>query len=181
VSAAVDISQAFHDYYGYAIGVAFSFVRDRDTAEDLAALAFERLLRIGGNLGDQPSIKPWIGKTTANLARDLLRHNRILRMEPWDTMAHDHIRPADQDDEPEWSIIRQEDRVSVQEALAGVTEKARRLLILREGQGLSCIEIGQELGMTRTGVKSALFRARQELRLCLRQRQMQQQMEVTSE
>jgi RNA polymerase sigma-70 factor (ECF subfamily) len=179
--SAVDIGQAFHDYYGYAIGVAFLFVKDRDTAEDLAALAFERLLRIGGNLGDRPAVKPWLAKTTRNLSIDLLRQRQRFRWEPWNNELHDQLLTNHQEDDPEWAVSREEGRMIVQEALADMPERARRILVLREGQGLSCIEIGQELGMTRTAVKSALFRARQELRLCLRQRQMQQQMEVTSE
>ena len=59
--------------------------------------------------------------------------------------------------------------VGLDEALAGMPPRLRRVLLLREWQGLSYRELAAELGATQPAVETLLFRARRELARRLRQ------------
>jgi RNA polymerase sigma-70 factor (ECF subfamily) len=52
----------------------------------------------------------------------------------------------------------------VQRILAKLSPKHRVALVLKEYQGLSCDEIAEVMGTSRSAVKSLLFRAREEFR-----------------
>jgi RNA polymerase sigma-70 factor (ECF subfamily) len=52
----------------------------------------------------------------------------------------------------------------VQVVLEKLSPKYRMCLVLREYDGLSCQEIADVMGTTRSAVKSLLFRAREEFR-----------------
>ncbi len=59
--------------------------------------------------------------------------------------------------------------VGLEEALAAMPPRLRRVLLLREWQGLSYRELAAELGATQPAVETLLFRARRELAHLLRQ------------
>ena len=52
----------------------------------------------------------------------------------------------------------------MQRTLNRMTPRNRAALILREYEGLSCDEIGEVLGISRSASKSVLFRGREEFR-----------------
>ena len=55
------------------------------------------------------------------------------------------------------------DLLTLHEALARLPERQRRAILLREWQGLSYVEIAEELGLTVAAVETLLFRARRAL------------------
>ena len=59
--------------------------------------------------------------------------------------------------------------VGLDEALAGMPPRLRRVLLLREWQGLSYRELAAELGTSQSAVETLLFRARRELARRLRE------------
>lgn len=67
-------------------------------------------------------------------------------------------------EDPEREAIRSETQELVQRVLTQMNPRHRLALILREYEGLSCEEIGQIMGLSRSAVKSVLFRAREEFR-----------------
>ena len=72
--------------------------------------------------------------------------------------------PADEASGPEQQLARSELRRAVVRGLDRLPDDARRILILRELDGLSYAEIGKVLRLEPGTVKSRLFRARR--RLC---------------
>jgi len=56
-----------------------------------------------------------------------------------------------------------EELLRLQEALQRLTESQRRAIVLREWQGLSYAEIGNELGLSQAAVETLIFRARRAL------------------
>jgi RNA polymerase sigma-70 factor, ECF subfamily len=58
---------------------------------------------------------------------------------------------------------RSDGLVGLQTALAGLPERQRRAILLREWQGLSYAEIARELGLTKAAVETLIFRARRSL------------------
>jgi RNA polymerase sigma-70 factor (ECF subfamily) len=73
------------------------------------------------------------------------------------------MEPAASDD-PEGEFGQAETSEEVQVILNKLSHKHRTALILKEFQGMSGDEIGEVMGLTRSAVKSLLFRAREEFR-----------------
>ncbi len=59
------------------------------------------------------------------------------------------------------------DRDAISKALEGLSPSLRTVVVLKEIYGLSCREIGQELGVSEGAVKVRLHRARQRLKQAL--------------
>ena len=62
------------------------------------------------------------------------------------------------------SVLADEKRQVIQSALQRLTPEHREVLVLREYQDLSYIEIAETLGLRLEAVKSRIFRARMELK-----------------
>ena len=71
--------------------------------------------------------------------------------------------PADERTSPEQQLTRSEMRRAVARGLDSLPDDARKILILRELNGLSYAEIGKVLHLEAGTVKSRLFRARRKL------------------
>ena len=94
---------------------------------------------------------------------DLLRRRQRVRWLPWETAKHD--RPsARAEDDPERTLLGGETQTAVQRVLAAMSPRNRQAMILREYEGLSCEDIGEVMGVSRSAVKSMLFRGREEFR-----------------
>jgi len=59
--------------------------------------------------------------------------------------------------------IPDEELFGLEDALAGMPERQRRAILLREWQGLSYREVAAELGLTQSAVETLIFRARRSL------------------
>jgi len=68
------------------------------------------------------------------------------------------------DDDPVGDYNQVETSGEVQTVLNKLSPKHRMALVLKESQGMSCDEIGDVMGASRSAVKSLLFRAREEFR-----------------
>jgi len=133
--------------------------------EDAADVTQEVFLKVWRSLpsfqGDS-SFSTWLYRLTDNAAIDLIRKEKKRRGDAslddeeyqWDSLL------ADPNSAPERELEKQELRRSVTEGLAKLSEEHRRVLVLREINGLSYEEIGQILGLTAGTVKSRIARAR---------------------
>jgi RNA polymerase sigma-70 factor (ECF subfamily) len=83
---------------------------------------------------------------------------------PWDPTEHANITPAHVEDEPEYNVEQHEIQHQVQRTLNRMSEKYRLCLVLREYQEMSCDEIADVIKVSRSAVKSLLFRAREQFR-----------------
>ena len=66
--------------------------------------------------------------------------------------------------DPEREALRSERAALVRRALSRLPSRYRTCLLLRETEGLSCEEIGAQLGLSSGAVRTTLCRARQRLR-----------------
>ena len=124
---------------------------DPDQAEDLAQEAFYRLLDKGVT-GTDSGLRSWLFRVATNLARDRSRtretRRRILSAVP----------PPEPIPGPEQDAIRAENVQRVREALEALSERDRRMLLLRE-EGFSYQEIAEVAGVSRRSVGTILARA----------------------
>jgi RNA polymerase sigma-70 factor (ECF subfamily) len=142
----------------------YRMMGDPDDAYDLTQDCFIKAYKALGRTSDDLNVSAWLHRIASNACLDVLRRRQRLRWLPWEAPKHDHLLLSTPLDDPERSAISQETRASVQRALIRMSHRHRTALILREYEGLSCEEIGEVMGLSRSAVKSMLFRAREEFR-----------------
>ena len=127
---------------------------DVDLANDAAQAAWAIAWRRLGSLRDPERLRPWLMSVAANEARQLVR--RRGRRQVREIAIGDAGTPTFDD---ELAI-----RVDLGAALGRIDPKDRTLLALRYIAGMELAEIGREVGMSATAVRSRLARAIMRLR-----------------
>jgi RNA polymerase sigma-70 factor, ECF subfamily len=131
-----------------------------DLTQETFVKAYQALPRTAPDL----NLSAWLHRIASNACMDVLRRRKLIRWLPWETFdTNPGAEPAASDD-PEGEINQAETSEEVQVILNKLSPKHRQALILKEFQGMSGDEIGEVMGLTRSAVKSLLFRAREEFR-----------------
>lgn len=134
-----------------------SYLRKRDEAEDAAQTTFLYALR-ALRRGVVPSSEAaWLLKIARNVCLSRFdsarrRGNLELIQDP-SVLAETAAAPPGADF----------DLMALQAALEQLPQRQRQAILLREWQGLSYAEIGEELGLSVSAVETLLFRARRSL------------------
>ncbi len=135
-----------------------------DDAEDLTQDTFLKAYRALSRTSDDLNVSAWLHRIASNSCLDELRRRQRIRWQPWDGTKHDRLLHGSAGENPERSTLRREAEGAVQEILNRMSARNKQALVLREYEGLSCEEIGEIMGVSRSAVKSVLFRAREEFR-----------------
>jgi len=168
------VEDAFQEHYPAVYRQVQRLMRDPDDSYDLTLAAWEKAQRAWER---RPvvavEVKPWLFRIARNACVDELRRRQLVRWEPLerdrDRGGEGRLPPraallsSDLDD-PEGEALRTERVALVREALGRLPTRYRTCLLLRETEGLSCEEIGIQLGLTSGAVRTTLCRARQRLR-----------------
>jgi RNA polymerase sigma-70 factor (ECF subfamily) len=152
-------------YQDPVYSMALRFVRGEGDAEDIAQEAFFRAYRgLEGFKGDS-KFSTWLYRITWNLCADWLRRNR----KPGRTVLaiEDAADLADVRVDLEQGLVAEEEKRKVREALDGLDEKYRAVLILSYYQKMSYGQIGAVLDVPKKTVETRLYRARKLLRKSL--------------
>ena len=141
-----------------------SLVRDRATAEDVTAQAYERAYRKRRSYREgRGSMDAWLFGIARNAALDELRRRKrkaTLEGDPADLSA----------EAPEDHAERALRRETVRAAMAALDGGERDIVALKYAGGLSNAEIARVLGMTESNAGTRLHRAMTKLRgACLEQ------------
>jgi RNA polymerase sigma-70 factor (ECF subfamily) len=142
----------------------YRMMGDADDAYDLTQDCFVRAYRNLGKTNDDLNVSAWLHRIASNACLDVLRRRKRIRWLPWDTSKHEGMLEASAADDPERTAVARETTSAVQQTLQRMSPRNRAALIMREYEGLSCEEIGDILGLSRSAVKSVLFRSRDEFR-----------------
>lgn len=147
-------------YKDRAYWVAYGIVRDMEESLDLAQEAFARALMAAESFDPKLKFSTWYFRILVNLCIDTLRKRKTRRT----LTGADAPDPVYQGASPDEDLERSEVRGMVEEILAILPENHRTLLVLRDIQGLSCIEIAQIVGCTHATARWRLHRARGKFR-----------------
>jgi RNA polymerase sigma factor (sigma-70 family) len=138
---------------------AFSLLRDRAAAEDVAALAFERAYRRRGRFdASRGTGRAWVFAIARNAALDELRRRRrtaTLVADPEDRDAAGAVTAGGEEAER---------RATVRVALAALDPRDRELIALKFHGGLSNAEIADVLGVSESNAGTKVHRAVTKLR-----------------
>lgn len=143
---------------------ALRMTNDPEDAADVTQEVFLRLWRALPSFRGESALSTWLYRLTDNAAIDLLRREKKRR----GTLSLDDddvppLLPADPAPSPQEQAERSETRRQVAEGLARLSKEHRRVLILRELDGLSYQEIAAILRLNPGTVKSRIARARMAL------------------
>jgi RNA polymerase sigma-70 factor (ECF subfamily) len=155
------------------VQLAINLLGDRDEALDLSQDVFLRVFRTIHRFRGQSSLRTWIYRIAVNQARN--RHRFWRRRHRADQVSLDAHVAAHGDflsggeAGPDRVLAQKELAAQLNHALEGLPFDQRTAIVLREIDGLSYDEIAYSLGVAVGTVKSRLTRARQALRLELRE------------
>ena len=141
-----------------AFRVAYSVLRQREDAEDVAQEAFVRAYRHFARLRDRARFRAWLVRLTWRLALDRRRSDRRREVREQVLQARRLLtEPA-----------REERVQQLWDAIEALPEKLRLVVVLASIEGHDTAEVATLLGVPQGTVKSRLFLARQRLKEMLR-------------
>jgi RNA polymerase sigma factor (sigma-70 family) len=142
---------------------AYRLTRDLDRADDITQDVFiSALRRLRGS--DRPIVfRPWIYEIARNACID--EHRRASRAREVSVPPDEQAgwRMAGTAPPPEAAIESKQALEDLRGAFRGLSDRHHKIIVLRELEGLSYRQIGDELGMSKMVVESTLFRARRRL------------------
>jgi RNA polymerase sigma factor (sigma-70 family) len=159
--------QLYERYRGPIAGYVQRMCKDHARAEDITQEVFMSALRRMRDTDRPIAFKPWVYEIARNACIDQFRRSQRGEEISYDTTdamgGADHLRLVTRDASPDDAFDTKQRLDHLCGAFGGLSETHHRILVLRELEGLSYREIGEQLGMSRPAVESTLFRARRRL------------------
>ena len=154
-------------YQKQVYNLALRTVGNPEDAADMTQEAFLRAYRAIGSFRGDSKLSVWLYRLTQNVCIDFLRSKgRKPTVSLTVENEADEVQELDVADDrfdPEEQYQRKALRDAVRRGLDSLPEEYRAILVLREINGLSYAEIGEQLQLEEGTVKSRLFRARKKL------------------
>jgi len=137
-----------------AFRVAFSVLRHREDAEDVAQEAFAKAYRSFRQLRDREKFRAWMVRMTWRMALDRQRSNRR-------RVTREQAAAVDPISNPHHVGDR---AAQLWQAIDRLPEKLRMVVVLAGIEGHDMREVGALLDVPEGTVKSRLFQARQQMK-----------------
>ena len=151
-AAGARVERLYSDYAGRIYRYCLSRLDSPEEAEDALQATYLNAWR-SLNSGVEPlSSRPWLFQIAANVCASMLR-TRL-------GGAAVELRSPETFDRIPTNVEPNDDLLGLSAALAGLPERQRHALLLRDWRGLSYDEIAAELGSSYQAVETLLFRAR---------------------
>ena len=169
--AQADDKEAFEElvrrHQHRVFAVAGGILRRREDVEDIAQQVFVKAYLSLKRFDQRAAFSTWLYKITVNECWDLLRKKKVRPLLYESDLSEEQAR---QYDSPEKLASFQPDTSETLEAreyvdglLAGIDERDRMMLILKEVEGFAVEEIAEMLELNANTVKVRLFRARRRI------------------
>jgi RNA polymerase sigma-70 factor (ECF subfamily) len=148
-------------------GAAYRFVGSEEEARDVAQEAFLKAYRALGGFKGEARFSSWLYQITTNLCRDRLRRRRTRPSMSLEEL--EEAGPVIVETRPgAHELLLQQDLArAVRRAVHALPDEQREVVILKEYQGLTFLEIAQSLDLPVSTVKTRLYRGLGQLRLRL--------------
>ncbi len=155
-------------YQRKVYGVCIGMLKDEADSKDVSQEVFIKVYRYIDNFNFESSFYTWLYRITVNKCIDFIRKQKrkkevdyddeILR--DGDVEGDEHILPSRLGIDPDKAYGRKELRANMLKALETLSEKHRTILVLREVEGLSYLEMAEVLDVSKGTVMSRLYHAR---------------------
>ena len=148
-----------------AVRVAYSVLRNREDAEDIAQEAFAKAYRSFAHLRDRGRFRAWLVRMTWRMALDRQRSNRrrmARDLTATQAAAHYHVEA-----DLQVGLHARERAEHLWRAIDTLSEKLRIVIVLAGIHGHDIKEVAALLELPEGTIKSRLFSARQQLKEAL--------------
>jgi RNA polymerase sigma-70 factor (ECF subfamily) len=148
-------------------GACWRVLGSEDEARDVAQEAFLKAYRGLAGFKSEARFSSWLYQIAVNLCRDRLRRRRTRATVSLDELEASspvlvELRPGAQE-----ALIREDLAGVVRRAIETLPAEQREVVILKEYQGLTFLEIAQALELPVSTVKTRLYRGLGQLRVRL--------------
>lgn len=160
-------STVFRTYKQRVFGTVYRLTGRRDEVEDIGQDVFIRLHRSLGQLRTVEVFETWLYRLTVNTVYDYLRRERRRCDVSEANLSEEQVRQAAADAAGKDMALarrRAEARDLLQSLFAGASAEDKRLLTLKEVQGLTLKEMTGIYRSNENALKVRLFRARKRMR-----------------
>ena len=148
---------------------AWSILRDRSEAEEAVQAADVSAFTSIEGFEGRSSLATWLTRIVVNEALGRLRSERRRRARlqaegvPVLDTYREKLMAGSEAVAPDASVAREQLRLLIEKAVAGLPDQFRTVFVLREIEGLSVEETAEALAIAPATVKTRLFRARKRL------------------
>jgi len=151
----------------------FRTVKEKELAEDITQETFIKAFKALASFNSEYAFSTWLYKIAANNCIDHFRKKRLKTFSLDNPIsAKDGELQRDYPDidhhTPEYGMISQEKSVQIRDAINSLPKKYREAILLRHTRDKSYEEIAVDLNIPLGTVKVRIFRAREMLKLKLR-------------
>jgi RNA polymerase sigma-70 factor (ECF subfamily) len=158
-----EVQAAYDQYGGELLGFVFKALGDRQTSEDVVQEVFVRAWR-----SYDPSkghVRTWLFAIARNAVADVLRQRaRRGATVDLDSLGSDTPVAGGAGPDPMDHLL---ERIELDEALGRLTPEHRQAVVRVYFGGQTCAELGQELGISASTMRSRLYYGVRTLRLVL--------------
>lgn len=154
----MDIEEIIAQHGDYLLKVAYLYVKNRSTAEDIVQDVFIAFYRKQEQFRQESSLRTYLVKMTVNRSHDYLRSWKSKRLTLFEKITG---RATDQT--PEKEVLIKSSKRELVEALFTLSVQYRDVLILYYFEDMTTVEIAQLVGCPEATVRTRLQRARKQL------------------
>ena len=149
--------------------VALRMMNHSEDARDISQEVFLKAYRSLSNFDERSAFSTWLYRITHNTCIDEMRKRKGKQtysleeeLESEDGAMQRQV--ADESDTPEESLLREEQKSEILQALDTLSEEHKAAIILRDVKGLAYEEIAEILELSLGTAKSRINRARNQLK-----------------
>jgi RNA polymerase sigma-70 factor (ECF subfamily) len=145
-------------------GACYRFLGSEEEARDVAQEAFLKAYRAIGGFKREARFSSWLYQIATNLCRDRLRRRRTRATVSLEEMEETGGAIAETRPGADQRLLQDDLARVVRRAIEALAEEQREVLILKEYEGLTFLEIAQALDVPVSTVKTRLYRGLAQLR-----------------
>lgn len=148
-------------------GAAYRFLGSEEEARDVAQEAFLKAYRGLAGFKREARFSSWLYQIATNLCRDRLRRRRTRATVSLEELCEMGAEVAETEPGAHELLLQRDLALAVRRAIHALPEEQREVVILKEYEGLTFLEIAQALDAPVSTVKTRLYRGLGQLRLRL--------------
>jgi RNA polymerase sigma-70 factor (ECF subfamily) len=148
-------------------GAAFRFLGSEEEARDVAQEAFLKAYRALGGFKREARFSSWLYQIATNLCRDRLRRRKTRATVSLEALEEAGPVMVEMRPDAHERLLERDLAQAVRRAIHALPEEQREVVILKEYQELTFLEIAQALDVPVSTVKTRLYRGLGQLRLRL--------------
>ncbi|MCR5727948.1 MAG: sigma-70 family RNA polymerase sigma factor [Lachnospiraceae bacterium] len=152
-----DVETLMRQYGNDVLRTAYSYVKDKYTAEDIFQEVFIKVFKNLENFRDESDVKTWLIRITINTAKDYLKSAYNQKVVPMMEFEENMLTSDD-----DYEKIENQDRdEQVKKTVMSLPDQYREVLLCVYYHDMSVADTAKALNIAEGTVKSRLSRARE--------------------